>query len=99
MLKYLSLFILSFSAFAQDSSPKLDPNKYTICAITINSDDEKKVFQNYTSKHPAKFNPVVELTTLGDQSNWFKKACESGIKCDQLIISGHFAGSFFSEEG
>ena len=98
MLKFLPFILLSFSAFSQNSSPKLDPNKYTVCAITINSDDEKKVFQSHTSKYPDKFNPVVELTTLGDKTNWFKKACESGIKCDQLLISGHFAGSFFSEE-
>lgn len=99
MIKYLAFLLMSFSALAQNSSPKLDPNKYTICAITINSDDEKKVFQSYAEKFPNKYNPVVELTTMGGPDEWFKNACQSGIKCDQLLISGHFAGEFFSENG
>lgn len=97
MKAFFALMFISFSALAQNSSPVLDPNKYTVCAITINSDDEKKVFQSQVAKHSSKFNPVVELTDLGGK-DWFKKSCESGIKCDQLVISGHFAGDFFSED-
>lgn len=97
MKAFFALMFISFSALAQNSSPVLDPNKYTVCAITINSDDEKKVFQSQVAKHSSKFNPVVELTDLGGK-DWFKKSCESGIKCDQLVISGHFAGEFFSED-
>jgi hypothetical protein len=99
-MKYIfGVLLLSFSAWGQQSSPVLDPNKYTVCAITINSDDEKKVFDAQIKKHPAKFNPIVELTDFNAGSDWFKKSCESGIKCDQLVISGHFGGDFFSEDG
>jgi hypothetical protein len=99
-MKYIyGILLLSFSAWGQQSSPVLDPNKYTVCAITINSDDEKKVFDAQVKKHPNKFNPVVELTDFNGGSDWFKKSCESGIKCDQLVISGHFGGDFFSEKG
>ena len=99
-MKYIfGFFVISFSAWGQQSSPVLDPNKYTVCAITINSDDEKKVFDAQIKKHPSKFNPIVELTNFNGGNDWFKKSCESGLKCDQLIISGHFGGDFFSEDG
>lgn len=84
-------------ALAKESSPVIDPDKFTICAITINSDDEKKIFQSQVDKYPKKFNPIVELTNMGNDQNWFQKACESKIRCDQLIISGHFAGYFFGD--
>lgn len=95
---YILLFalMLSLPAFAQNFTPNIDPNKFTICAITINSDDEKKVFQKEVAKFPKKFNPIVELTDFSDY-DWFDKACSSGIRCDQLIISGHFGGTFFGE--
>lgn len=96
MLIFLSLITLFSAAWAQSSSPVLDPNKFTICAMTINSDDEKKIFQAQAAKNPKKFNPVVELTDFGG-SDWFAKACSSGIRCDQLVISGHFGGEFFGE--
>ena len=98
MKYFIPLILLSLSVHAQNSSPKLDPDKFTICAITINTDTEKKIFQANAAKHPGKFNPVVELTTMGTTENWFQKACESKIKCDQLVISGHFAGEFFSHD-
>lgn len=96
---YLILISLFLPVFAQDLSPNIDPNKFTICAITINSDEEKKVFESQVKKNPKKFNPVVELTNLGDDKNWFENACASGIRCDQLIISGHFGGTFFGSSG
>lgn len=98
MFIFLSLFQIMSSVWAQGTSPLVDPDKFTICAITINSDDEKKLFAKEAAKNPSKFNPVVELTTMGD-NDWFSKACASGIRCDQLVISGHFGGTFFGESG
>jgi hypothetical protein len=69
----------------------------TICTITINSSDEKQIFQTRLRQTDPQIQ-FVELTTQGDSSNWFKKACESGVQCDSLIISGHFARTFFSEQ-
>lgn len=67
----------------------------TVCTVTINSDDEKKLFTDYLSKDGRyKFS---ELVTAKD--NWFEEACKSGVKCDVLVISGHFAGSFFGSSG
>lgn len=98
---YFLILLYSFLplAWSQSSSPVIDPNKFTICAMTINSPDEKKIFQAQAAKNSAKFNPVVELTQMGNESDWFSKACSSGIRCDQLVISGHFAGDFFGESG
>jgi hypothetical protein len=97
MILVLYLTLIFATAWGQSSSPVIDPDKFTICAITINSDDEKKIFQAQAKKNPNKFNPVVELTDLGD--DWFSKSCSSGLRCDQLVISGHFGGSFFGDSG
>jgi hypothetical protein len=94
---FIGLLTIQF-ALAQEVSPVLDPNKFTVCAITINSDDEKKIFTSQANRYPDKYNPVVELTTMGEE-DWFSKACKSGIRCDQLVISGHFAGDFFGDSG
>jgi HEAT repeat protein len=95
---YAVLFSLFFTSIAQAKLPELDPNKFTICAITINSDNEKNVFEEQVKKDPKNFNPIVELTEMGGE-DWFSKACDSKVKCDQLIISGHFGGSFFGSSG
>lgn len=95
----LIVVFLSNLLYAQSSSPILDPEKFTICAATINSDNERKIFEEQIKKNPNAFNPVVELTSFGDESDWFSEACKSGIRCDQLIISGHFGGSFFGTSG
>jgi hypothetical protein len=63
--------------------------------MTFNSTNEIDLYKKKMDPHH--FNPVVELTELGGGENWLEAACQSGVKCDQLIISGHFAGSFFGE--
>ena len=73
--------------------------KRTVCTVTVNSDDEKKAFQAKLSPKDFKF---VELTDIGrtpgqPNADWFKKACEQKVSCDVLIVSGHFAGSFFGD--
>lgn len=73
--------------------PRIDPNKATVCAMTLNSDEERALFEAEVKKHPNDYNPIVELTEYGD-SDWFEKACKSGVRCDQLLISGHFTDTF-----
>ena len=71
-------------------------DKINVCTITINSNDEKKTFQAHLDPKEFQF---TELTTLPGNENtdtsWFDFACRSGIKCDMLLISGHFGGQFF----
>ena len=99
MKKLIPFLVLIASPllFAQGLTPNIDPDKFTVCAITINSDDEINTMKKYLD--PKSFNPVVELTALpgSTKEDWFNKACESGIRCDQLVISGHFAGGFFGD--
>ena len=66
----------------------IDNKKPTVCTMTINSSDEKEIFQSFLGKD---FN-FLELT---DDDDWLESACEKKIRCDILVISGHFGGSFF----
>jgi hypothetical protein len=64
----------------------------------MNSTDEREVFRKYLKG----FNHI-ELADVSDQSldnslrggRWMENACHKGIKCDILVMSGHFAGTFF----
>jgi hypothetical protein len=68
--------------------------KTTVCTITVNSPDEKAVFQRRLPKDKFEF---VELVEDG-RPDWLARSCARGIRCDMLIISGHLAGrSFFSD--
>ncbi len=69
--------------------------KQTVCSITVNSSDEKEAFQR--SLPPDKFQ-FVELVDRG-HPDWLASACHQGIRCDVLVISGHYDGrdEFFSD--
>lgn len=86
---FLVLIFLSIQSFA-------DP--LTICSITINSHNEINAFKTHLTGPDFNF---VEFVPGGpfrsENKNWFQKACESGIQCDVLVISGHFAGTFFGD--
>ncbi len=86
-LNSLLMYTLSFLFF----SSLAHADKKNVCMMTINSSNEADTFKKFLS--PQEFN-FVELTKL-DESQWLSKACEKKVNCDVLIISGHFAGSFF----
>ncbi|OFZ55920.1 MAG: hypothetical protein A2428_01980 [Bdellovibrionales bacterium RIFOXYC1_FULL_54_43] len=108
---FLILFLTTEPVWAQNSktSPKRSSrsgqnSKYTVCTVTINSDDEKKVFQKYLKQKDFEF---VELTEKrpppgeqeeDDSEGWFDSACRSGVQCDILLVSGHFGGGFFGDK-
>ena len=87
-----SFFVFSSSAFG----------KYQVCSITINSSDEIETFQQHlSSKH---FDFVELLPTDKEHykdhdSHWFYEACKKDYKCDILVVSGHFGGTFFGKSG
>ena len=66
-----------------------------VCTVTINSSDEREVFQNYLKKD---FD-FLELTDLDGGKEWFYQSCRQNIECDILLVSGHFGGVFFGESG
>jgi hypothetical protein len=60
----------------------------TVCTITVNSPNEKEVFQRYLPRDEYRF---VELVERG-RPDWLASACRQDVRCDALIISGHFDG-------
>lgn len=58
----------------------------TVCTITVNSSDEKETFRQSLPKGEFQF---VELVERG-RPDWLASACRKGVRCDVLLISGHF---------
>lgn len=87
------LFLFAFFQFSTAFAAKK-----TVCSITINSDDEILSFKRNLPSSDFNF---VELTEFKESQNksWLRSACESGVTCDVLVISGHFAGTFFGSSG
>src|ERR1700736_5123802 len=90
--KFLLLTALLAAVWAHDA----DADKKTVCSITVNSPDEKEAFRR--SLGPEKYQ-FVELVERG-RSDWLESACRQGIRCDVLVISGHYDGGneFFSDQ-
>ena len=67
----------------------------TVCTVTVNSADEKEAFRRYLPPDKYRF---VELVERG-RRDWLAQACQTGIQCDVVVISGHYDGGkeFFSE--
>lgn len=70
---------------------------YNVCTVSINSTEEIEVAKRFLEEPDFEF---IELTQFGnpksnDTEEWFDYACESGVVCDVLIVSGHFGGEFF----
>lgn len=80
-------------ASIDDQMKRIDKSRKTVCTVTLNSDEEKDVFR----AHLKGFN-MVELADTKD-SNWLQSACEKKVECDILLVSGHFAGTFFGKSG
>ncbi len=94
MRRYLRpLWMLSLLVvlWAQDASAE----KKTVCSITVNSSDEKEAFRR--SLPPDKFQ-FVELVERG-RADWLASACRQKIRCDVLVVSGHYDGynEFYSD--
>jgi len=93
---------ISFSLWAQ--TPQWDPNKKTICSVSITSNLQvQTLIQHLKNKNEWKEWQHQELTTFHksgtqNQQQWFEEACESGITCDVLIVTGHFGGAFFGNK-
>ena len=63
--------------------------------VTLNSPDEARVLQR---RLPASRYRFVELVEPG-RADWLRAACASGVRCDVLVVSGHFnAGEAFYNE-
>jgi len=65
--------------------------RQTVCTITVNSADEREAFRRNL---PADRFDFVELVEHG-RPDWLRSACERKVRCDVLVVSGHFAGTEF----
>jgi hypothetical protein len=72
------------------------PATKTVCTVTVNSADEKEAFRRALPKGNYEF---VELVERG-RPDWLESSCRKGVRCDVLIISGHYDGGneFFSDQ-
>ena len=81
---FFSLTALLAAVWVADAGAE----KKTVCTITVNSSDEKEVFRR--SLPPDRFQ-FVELVER-NRPDWLASACREGIRCDVLVISGHYDG-------
>jgi hypothetical protein len=101
VLKFIALPWLALAAMlAAAWMPDALAAKKTVCTITVNSADEREAFRRRLAADRYEF---VELVERG-RPDWLESARQRGIRCDALIISGHYDGGdyaggneFFSE--
>jgi hypothetical protein len=74
------------AALAAGTGGLVQAEPRTVCTVTINSSDEKDVFQRHLPPGQYRF---VELVQRG-QPDWLASARRRGVRCDVLVISGHF---------
>lgn len=82
-------------AAARAAAPTVAATR-TVCTITVNSADEKEAFRRHL---PEPQNRFVELVERG-RPDWLASACRAGVRCDVLVVSGHFDGAneFFADD-
>ena len=61
-------------------------DKKTVCSITVGSADEKESFRRHLPEDQFEF---VELVERG-RPDWLASSCRKGVRCDVLLVSGHF---------
>jgi hypothetical protein len=88
-------FVLVTALLASLCVHEAQAGKKTVCTITVNSPDEKETFRRSL---PADEFQFVELVERG-RPDWLASACSAGVRCDVLVISGHFDGGdeFYSD--
>lgn len=90
-----ALVLLIAATIAAVPSPVASAGKRTVCTITVNSNDEREAFRRHLPEKDFQF---VELVERG-RRDWLASACKQQVKCDVLVISGHFNGTdFFSDQ-
>ena len=95
-LAFIFASIVSFSGIA------LADDRFTVCSITINSDDEIRMFQKYLPASQFRFVELTDharMTPATADGSWFGNACESGVHCDMLVLSAHFGNTWAGDYG
>jgi len=87
-MRFRVRIVLSIALLAAIAAHDVYADKKTVCTITVNSPDERETFRRYL---PADDYQFVELVERG-RSDWLASACRKNVRCDVLLISGHFDG-------
>ena len=77
--------------------------KFQVCTMTMSSVEEARLFRQHLPPQHFEFFELAEegLHDFSERQSgqWLERACgREELKCDVLIISGHFAGMFFGTE-
>jgi hypothetical protein len=77
-------------------------DRFNVCSITINSDDEIRTLRNRLPASSFRFTELTDTartSTADPGSSWFGRACDSGVSCDVLVVSGHFGNTWAGDYG
>ncbi len=86
--------------------PPIERSKKTVCSITVNSSEEREAFRSELNPNEYSWvellpqnSPGLETRFIPRDDLWIKKACREKIRCDVLVVSGHFASTFLGSSG
>jgi hypothetical protein len=79
------------AAMALAAAVPAQADQRTVCTITVNSPDEQAAMRRYLPERDYRF---VDLVEHG-RSDWLESACQRQVRCDILVVSGHFNGEVF----
>ena len=98
-MKFILFLILFFHLEARAESA---PERFQVCSMTLNSSDELDVFRGHLDPDRFSFIELVpphHQVESYDEGRWLSQVCPlPQLKCDILIVSGHFAGMFFGTD-
>jgi hypothetical protein len=95
MLVWLATALAVAAILAPANARAATPTR-TVCTITVNSPDEKEALRRHLPADRFRF---VELVERG-RPDWLASARKQDVRCDVLVISGHYDGGneFFSDQ-
>lgn len=76
--------------------------RFRVCSITINSDDEIRAFRKHLPTSDFEFVELTQTTSSESPPSeppWFTQTCESKMRCDVLVVSGHFSDAYAGSSG
>lgn len=98
----VALVALAAAGGAGGAARAAEDPRFTVCSITINSDDEIQTFRKYLPEHEFRFVELTELasaTPVAPSDSWFGRACEADLRCDVLVLSAHFGNTYAGHYG
>ncbi|MGH7897439.1 MAG: hypothetical protein ACREQQ_05770 [Candidatus Binatia bacterium] len=97
-----SSLILALSIALLPSDATAAADRFTVCSITINSDDEIRMLERFLPESEFQFVELTDharTTAANGETSWFEKSCRSGVHCDVLVVSGHFGNTWAGNYG